>query len=452
MITDFEEAVEFLYGLRLSGMKLGLDNTRWLASQFSLPSKNQKFIHVAGTNGKGSTCAMLESIYRHAGYRTGLYTSPHLIRFNERIRINGIPLPVEQITELAASIQKLLIHDQSGDPESETGHPHVTFFEATTVMAMLAFKKEKTAVNILETGLGGRLDSTNIITPCASIITSIGLDHQKWLGNSLEEIAREKAGIIKPGIPVITGFLPESALRIIQDVAESNESPLHIVEEADIESLIGDIDLPFSPTDYQWRNAALALKAVDVLDEYFPVANSCRSSGITHFKWPGRLQWEQIAGGGAVLLDGAHNPDGMASLASYLESQPHINQCHFLLGFLGDRPVEAMLKPILPFAEKISFAGVPSERGANPSALTMATNAFVGKPLATTFDNETHGDLKEWLKQESLKDTTLVIAGSLHFIGSVMEQVGLDPYPHPAPAPKKAEVNQMGLNDWTKPS
>src|SRR4249920_2035294 len=201
----YAEAIQFLYRLRWFGAKFGLENTFKLAALAGNPQNQLRFIHVAGTNGKGSTCAMLESIYRAAGLRVGLFTSPHLVSFRERIQVNRQLISESDVSRLVSELQPWL-------KEFSPDH-HPTFFETITVMALRYFAEQNCDLVIWETGLGGRLDATNIVTPLASVITNIGFDHQQWLGDTLEKIAAEKAGIIKPGVPVITATEKPDALR-----------------------------------------------------------------------------------------------------------------------------------------------------------------------------------------------------------------------------------------------
>ena len=212
----YAEAIEFLYELQVFGAKFGLTNTVKLAELAGHPERSLRFIHVAGTNGKGSTCAMLESIYREAGLRTGLFTSPHLVHFGERIQVNRQSIPEADIIRLVTDCKEW------AGRFSRENHP--TFFEVVTVMALKYFVEQKCDIVIWETGMGGRLDATNIVTPLASVITNIQFDHQAWLGDTLEKIAREKAGIIKPGVPVITAVNDPAALKVIEETAEKNHS------------------------------------------------------------------------------------------------------------------------------------------------------------------------------------------------------------------------------------
>src|SRR6266536_829995 len=206
----YHETIQFLYDLRLFGLKLGLENTFKLAARAGNPQNHLRFIHVAGTNGKGSTCAMLESIYRAAGLRVGLFTSPHLVSFRERIQVNRELISEGDVVRLGGEMQPMF--------KEFPGEHHPTFFEVVTVMALRYFAEEKCDLVIWETGLGGRLDATNIVTPLASVITNIGFDHQQWLGDTLAQIATEKAGIIKPGVPVVTAEEGPEALPVIARV------------------------------------------------------------------------------------------------------------------------------------------------------------------------------------------------------------------------------------------
>src|ERR1700722_11422784 len=225
----YPQAIEFLYSLRLFGMKLGLDNARRLAAAMGNPHHHLRFIHVAGTNGKGSTCAMLESIYRAAGLRVGLFTSPHLVSFAERIQVGRELISREDVARLTEEIRAAI---DALDAESPP-----TFFEVVTVMALKYFAEQKCELVVWETGLGGRLDATNIVTPLASVITNVQLDHQQWLGNRLPEIAREKAGIIKEGVPIITATEDAEALQVIADTAKTHNAPLSIVTPSDAEMM-----------------------------------------------------------------------------------------------------------------------------------------------------------------------------------------------------------------------
>ena len=308
----YAEAIQFLYGLQMFGANFGLENTRKLAALAGNPQEKLRFIHVAGTNGKGSTCAMLESIYRAAGLRIGLFTSPHLVSFRERIQVNRQLIPESELVRLVEEIQTLLKEFPADN--------HLTLFEVVTVMALNFFTEQKCDLVIWETGLGGRLDATNIVTPLASVITNIGLDHTQWLGDTLEKIAAEKAGIIKPGIPVVTATDEPSALAVIAKIARENNAPLFKINSGDgrrvavpNQSQLGSptrrpsqIENLSLPGEHQKINAALALATVEVLKRQIPVSEEKISEGLVNVNWPGRLQLIKRPDGQNFLLDGAH--------------------------------------------------------------------------------------------------------------------------------------------------
>ncbi|MGZ4965488.1 MAG: bifunctional folylpolyglutamate synthase/dihydrofolate synthase, partial [Limisphaerales bacterium] len=264
----YSEAIQYLYSLRRFGAKLGLDNTLALAGLFGNPQNRLKFIHVAGTNGKGSTCAMLESIYRAAGLKVGLFTSPHLVSFRERIQVNR-----EMIHENEVAV---LVDDLKFRIKELKTHP--TFFEVVTVMALRYFATKSCDIVIWETGLGGRLDSTNIVTPLASVITNVQLDHQQWLGNTISEIAREKAGIIKDRVPCFTAAEDEVALQTIAQVASRHNAAFWTVSHSEAEK-IRKLGIPLLG-EHQLLNAALAAAVVRLLGNQISVSEQAIADGL----------------------------------------------------------------------------------------------------------------------------------------------------------------------------
>ena len=304
---SYPAAIQFLYGLQLFGTHFGLERTFKLSELAGNPQEKLRFIHVAGTNGKGSTCAMLESIYRAAGLRVGLFTSPHLVSFRERIQIDRRLISQDEIVRLVAEIQPLLNQFPAGN--------HPTMFEVVAVMALKYFAEQKCDLVIWETGLGGRLDATNIVTPLASIITNIAFDHQQWLGDTLEKIAAEKAGIIKPGVPVVTAAGAAEALAVIEKVARETHSPLRRVE---IQPISGTPHPASLLGEHQKTNAALAVATVEMLQNQIPVTVEQIRDGLASVSWPGRLQLITRPGGQKILLDGAHNVAGAETLRATL--------------------------------------------------------------------------------------------------------------------------------------
>ena len=360
----YSEAVQFLYGLRLFGAKFGLENTSKLAALVGNPQDRLRFIHVAGTNGKGSTCAMLESIYRTAGLRVGLFTSPHLVSFRERIQVNRQLIPESEVVRLVGELQPWL-------RQFPAGH-HPTFFEVVTVMALKFFAEQKCDLVIWETGLGGRLDATNIVTPLACVITNIALDHQQWLGDTVEKIAGEKAGIIKPGVPVITAAEDPEALAVIEGTAREKNAPLIKVEQAS--RLFGAGETPALPLlgDHQRLNAALALATVQALQSKIPVNGVAIRTGLESVNWPGRLQLVTRPSGQKILLDGAHNVAGAKALRETLKKDFPAAKRMLVLGVLQDKDWRQICEILAPLAMRIFTVPVASERTAEAQELAAA--------------------------------------------------------------------------------
>ena len=283
---NYSEAIAFLYNLRLFGTKFGLENTRELARLNGNPEEKLRFIHVAGTNGKGSTCAILESVYRAQGLKTGLFTSPHLVSFTERVQVNRQCISEANVARLTAAVIESM-----GGADLERWAFRPTFFEFVTVMGLRYFAEQGCELVIWETGMGGRLDATNIVTPLVSVITNIQQDHQHWLGSSVEEIATEKAGIIKRGVPVVTGATG-AALEVIRARAEAQNAELAVVTpEGDFAAQFSELleKLPLMGA-HQRMNALLALAVNCCLSEKIPVSAEAVRRGIEAVNWPGRLQ------------------------------------------------------------------------------------------------------------------------------------------------------------------
>lgn len=425
---NYAEAIQFLYGLRWYGAKFGLENTLKLAELAGNPHQSLRFIHAAGTNGKGSVCAMLESIYRAAGLKVGLFTSPHLVNFNERIQVNRVPIPEHAVAE---SVETLLPWLSQFPAEN-----HPTFFEVVTIIALRYFRDQRCNLVVWETGLGGRLDATNIVTPLASIITNIQFDHQKYLGETLASIACEKAGIIKPAVPVITGVVNPEAFTVIADTAMKLRCRLRQVlpDEAERPPL-DSLHLPLLGR-HQRVNAAVALAVVDVLQSTLPVPESSLRSGLSTVHWPGRLQLVIRQSGQRVLLDGAHNPAGTATLGQSLQDCfPGVRPA-FILGILKDKDWPAMCRMLAPRASRILLVPVHSERTAEPQVLAEACHS--ANPAAPITECSS---LAEALRHcES--DPFVTIAGSLYLIGEAMELLGLAPTNTTSGAPERL------LNEW----
>jgi dihydrofolate synthase/folylpolyglutamate synthase len=421
----YRNAIEYLYGLRLFGAKFGLENTLKLAALAGHPHERLRSIHVAGTNGKGSTCAMLEGIYRQAGLRVGLFTSPHLVHFSERIQVNRTPISEADVIRLVNEFRSLL-----GEFPTEA---HPTFFEVVLVMALHYFVEQKCELVILETGLGGRLDATNIVTPLASVITNVQFDHQRWLGHSIGAIAAEKAGIIKPGVPVITGASEPEALPVIQDTARRLRCPLtQVTAEHTQHPPVSEMELPLLGW-HQKFNAAVAVATVEALQEQLPVSDAALRKGLASVHWPGRLQLVVRPSGQKLLLDGAHNPAGAATLCAALaEHFPHQKPA-LILGILDDKDWHLMCEILAPAASRVVCVPLNSDHTMSPATLAAACRRV--NPSAET-------DICDSVRQalQALSDAPFVlIAVSLYLIGEALEELHLA-----APA----ATDEKGLNEW----
>ena len=420
----YSEAIQYLYRLQLFGASFGLETTIKLAAAAGHPEGNLRFIHVAGTNGKGSTCAMLESIYRRAGLRVGLYTSPHLISFRERIQIDRRPIPEVDLARLVDEFQTWMIGVEGASPP--------TFFEAVTVVALKYFAEQRCDLVIWETGLGGRLDATNIVTPLASVITNVEFDHEKWLGNTLAEIAFEKAGIIKPGVPAFTATANGPALEVIQRVAREKSAPLSVLNAEEAEAKTRDTHIGLAG-EHQQINAALAVTVVDGLSKAFPVNEETIAKGLTELSWPGRLQSVREKNGRQLLLDGAHNPAGAKTLVASLKSLFPSQNFALILGVMRDKNWEELCRILAPCAVRVVTCRTGSDRAASPGDLAAVCRA--ANPEAEVTTTESVAAALEQTRGEE----RVVIAGSLYLIGEALCALGIA---------ERNGIDEMQLNDW----
>jgi len=453
---NYAKAIHFLHSLQLFGSRFGLETTRKLAAQAGNPHEQLRFIHVAGTNGKGSTCAMLESIYRHGGLRVGLFTSPHLVSFAERIQVNRQCIPESEIVRLVEELRGWL-----AKVSTET---HPTFFEAVTVMALRWFAEQRCDLVIWETGLGGRLDATNIVTPLASVITNIGLDHQQWLGDTFDKIAAEKAGIIKPGVPVLTAATPGRGLEVIEQTARNVGAPLTVVVQATrlhsqlsgaavpavatgvspVKGHAGETPAPLTessaplrlplPGQHQQFNAAVAIATVRVLAKQLPIEESTIVASLESVHWPGRMQIVKSPDGRVLVLDGAHNCDGAAALRTAFEERFPGARPTLLLGMLADKDWRAIVYTLVPLAGRIVLAPVSSQRALDPADLRAACESNFPNISLTVCPT-----VAEALENTST-DSLVLITGSLYLVGEAMECLGLASRP---------PVDERALNEWS---
>lgn len=401
----YEDAIAWLYGTQLFGIKLGLDHVHRLLTALglsdALAENGCRVLHVAGTNGKGSVCAMSEAILRTGGNRTGLFTSPHLVTFRERIRVNGRMIPEAAVAEGLTRIRALV----------ESWDPHPTFFEITLALAVGHFAAEHCEVVVLETGMGGRLDATNAIDSDVAVITPIGLDHTQWLGDTLGLIAGEKAGIIKPGRPVLSAVQPPAAAAVIESVAREKGAPLRWITDAEAP------DTPLAlKGPHQKANAALAVAAVRTLCPTIPDAAIQR--GLASVEWPARFQ--RI--GERVVIDGAHNAHAAAVLAETWRGEfgPD-TKATIIFGGVATKDTAEVMRCLSPFAARWIFVKVASQRGLSLEHLEAA---WTGLDLSgiPTFRADHAADALAQAGREAPEDLIL-ITGSLYLAGEALAEL-----------------------------
>jgi dihydrofolate synthase / folylpolyglutamate synthase len=398
--VNYPEALAWLYGLQRFGIKLGLENIRRLITALHVDLGDARVIHVAGTNGKGSVCAMIDSILRAQKYRTGLFTSPHLVTFRERIRVDG-----EMISEDAVANGLTVIRHLVRDWD-----PPPTFFEIATALALKYFSNAKIDIVILETGLGGRLDATNALQSDVSIITAIDLDHQQWLGQSLREIAHEKAGIIKPRIPVVAAAQAPEAEKVIRDRAAQCEASLQFVNDPYQKS-------PVSLSgEHQKENAALALAALRVAR--IDIDDSAITRGLASIEWPARFQrWDD-----RIVIDGAHNPAAARVLAQTWRETFGDQRASLILAILSDKDLPGICKALAPIADSVFLPKIRSERAVSPDDLAKVLSGNIPSlPYSIT------ESIADALKEARAKPQRILLTGSLHFAGEALAYLRGEP-------------------------
>ncbi|MFL6501852.1 MAG: bifunctional folylpolyglutamate synthase/dihydrofolate synthase [Candidatus Udaeobacter sp.] len=412
-LPSYKQALAWLYGLERFGIKLGLENIRRLLHELDLgstlgsrvvsggsPEISPKVIHVAGTNGKGSVCAMIDSICRARGYRTGLFISPHLITFRERIRVNG-----EMISEDAVGDGLTIIRDLVADWD-----PHPTFFEVTTALAVKHFTDMKIDVVILETGLGGRLDATNAIQSDVSVITAVALDHERWLGNTLAEIAGEKAGIIKSHVPVVSAPQQSEAEEVIRARAAECGSKAQFVNETYDRSPVA------LRGEYQKQNAAVAIAAIQAAK--IELGEKAIVRGLASVEWPARFQkWDE-----RTIIDGAHNPAAGRALVQTWRQVFADQQATLVLAVLSDKDLRGVCEALAPIAASVILPKIRSERAAAPSEL-----AKIFSTIAPSLPHSITPTIDDALMLAHAKPNPILITGSLHFAGEVLADLRGEP-------------------------
>jgi len=410
--VTYRKALAWLYSLQRFGIKLGLENIRKLLDELSRSGGFQaavgdleialpwKVIHVAGTNGKGSVCAMIDSICRARGYRIGLFTSPHLITFRERIRLNG-----EMISEEAAANGLTTIRNLVADWD-----PHPTFFEVTTALALKCFSEANIDVVILETGIGGRLDATNAIQSDVSVITQIDFDHKEWLGNTLAEIASEKAGIIKPRIPVVAAAQRPEAEKVIRAQAAECEARVQFVTRSYDGSPIA------LRGHYQKQNAAVAIAALRAAK--IDVDNSTIARGLAAVDWPARFQkWDE-----RTIIDGAHNPAAARALAETWREVFGDQRATVVLAVLSDKDLRGICEALTEIGDSMILPRIRSARAAAPEDLAKVVSSIT-PPLPYSIAST----VADALALAHAKPNPILITGSLHFAGEVLADLRGEP-------------------------
>ncbi len=415
---NYTEALEYIHSVEWLGSRPGLSRTQELLEKLGNPEKNVKFIHVAGTNGKGSTCSMLDSVLRTAGYKVGLYTSPYIVRFNERMCINGEPISDTELAELVAVVK----------PIADTMRDKPTEFEIITALAFLYFKRNACDVVVLEVGMGGRLDSTNVIeSPLVSVITGIALDHVSVLGNTVAEIAAEKAGIIKNNCPVVYGGRDDEAFGVICQKATECGSDIvrTALDKLTVESMdvsgtifhynnIKDIRLSLCGS-YQPENAATVIETIATLNRIgFAVSESALRNGLASARW--RARFELLANNPPVIFDGSHNMQGVTAAAESIKRFFGGERVLMLMGVLADKEWDKMLSVLLPNAKKMFCVTPPSPRALDSKKL--AEECIARGSDAEAFATIEEGVCNAYLAAEA-QNMPLVMLGSLYMYGEV---------------------------------
>ena len=413
----YSSAVAYLYRLQKHGIKLGLETMTALMVRLGMPQTRYRTLHIAGTNGKGSTAAMAAAVLQAAGYRVGLYTSPHLVEFRERIRVNGEMIVESQVAQLTEQLQTLCQPDLSP-----------TFFEYTTAMAFQHFADSGVNVAVLEVGLGGRFDATNVVTPMACAITTISLDHQEYLGATLSSIAFEKAGIIKQGVPVVLGRLEDDAWRTIEQVAQERQAPVFCLNK-DFRTE-GETPQQFSYRGlgmhydglacalegrHQLDNAACALALLGVAaPQGIAVTTEAVREGLRVVNWAGRL--EVVDRRPTILLDGAHNPAAATVLADYLTRSDRSHPSRpvvLVLGMMRDKDHRGFVEPLRSLVDEVVLTQANLPRSATAQELRASLEGLLPHPHVVP----SLSDAMALARQLATPDGLVCVTGSLMLVG-----------------------------------
>ncbi len=394
--NEEKQLLDWLYSTQLFGVKLGLDNVRQLLREMSLPEPGQKFIHVAGTNGKGSVCAFAHSILKAANINAGLFTSPHLVQFRERVRDSERMISQAENATILQTL-KGIVADWD---------PHPTFFELTFALALEWFRQRKLEWVVLETGMGGRLDATNVVKPVVTVITSVSFDHQGMLGDTLREIAREKAGIIKPGVPVLTVKQHPDVMDVISSTARERGAPLQIVTTP-----VRGYEMGLAGQHQLW-NAALAIAALKAAGHRF--ADATLRAGVKNVDWPARFH--RLDKEERLVLDGAHNVDSVDNLVRTWQQKYPGEKATIVFGAVTAKDVRSMLRSLEPLCARWLFTGFQSQRSAPPAQLREVHASLFGRTVETQEFNSPADALATAKKYKE----RVLITGSLYLAGEVL--------------------------------
>jgi dihydrofolate synthase / folylpolyglutamate synthase len=414
-MDSYSDTLDKIFNLRGGMIDLRLDRMSHALGLFDHPENKFRSFHIAGTNGKGSTAAMLHNVLSLAGYRTGLYTSPHLVAFTERIRIGADEITPDDVVALADEIWQ----------RAATAGVALTFFEFVTVMAFIYFARHDVDVAVVEVGLGGRLDATNVITPLLSVVTTISKDHEAYLGPDELSIAREKGGIIKSGVPVVLGKVSDPVAQLLERMAQEQRSPAYclgrnfsfslkndgLFDYIGIKQHFSDLHLALRGR-HQRANATLALAVLELAQERYPVNESVVRQGLQSVRWPGRL--EVMLERPMVMLDGAHNPEGIRALVEELNDWRHGRKIRLLIATMADKEWELMLRAVTPSVDEVVLTRVDMERSADPHQLAEKI-----PPTARHRVIDNSQVALRTLLAEAVPEDIIVVAGSLYLLGEV---------------------------------
>ena len=423
--------LDYLFSLEHFGIKFGLENVRAILEALGHPENAFRSVHIAGTNGKGSVTAIIDTALRAAGHKSARYTSPHLVHLTERFVVGGQQATADELSRAVDRVRTVIVDLQ----RRGVLDVHPTFFEVTTAAAFEIFRNASVEVAVCEVGLGGRLDATNVLSPMVTAITSIALDHQQYLGTAIAEIAAEKAGIIKHGVPVVVGPLTAEAERVIRRVAQEHEARLiRADEEVAVEPLpppssggqairlrtprrnYGAVNLRLEGR-HQIDNAAIAVRVLECLDENgLAVSPEAIVDGLSTVRWPGRLERVELADGRSALLDAAHNPAGAAALAAFL-AQRGVRR-PLVFAAMRDKDARGILAALLPYISSLVLTRATTARSADPHALLEIASALVPDTPVYTADS-----VRSALSHAWKLSPDIVVAGSIFLLGDVLQEL-----------------------------